>query len=364
MSRTPTGDRGRGAHLAAALLCVTTLAATTAAVPPSETPAVKQRPEDQREAPTEQTPKATPKGRAAESAAKEAVQVTLHEWTTTRASSSPTDDADQAALGRLVYSKLDVVCEDAKVGDAVRALSRATGINIAMKFDIEFVDDSPVFLELHNVDGLTALEAIIAQGTSGNGDGATWQLRRGIVEIGSKRFLARSTGRRIELYDVSTLVFDVPYSPSGQPSAPPPIGVSRATTRFPRQFQMGPDPDVYRRKAPVELAADLMQTIVNQVEREAWDPLPPDGEGAGAGEETRGPEPRLPDRGRSNGGLRNRSTLADRNFDASAGPPFVRGKWASMDYHRQNAHLIVSAPDFVHRGLGGYPEPLPVAVGD
>jgi hypothetical protein len=34
-----------------------------------------------------------------------------------------------------------------------------------------------------------------------------------------------------------------------------------------------------------------------------------------------------------------------------------------MDYLGQKKSLVVTAPDFVHRGIAGYPPPLPVAGG-
>ncbi len=300
------------------------------------------------------TTPAKAKSPAPSTTGKRVPQVAFREWTKTREAASPKDDQDQIALGRLTYGRVDLTCDDTKVGESIRALCDALGLNLAMKFDIEFVDDTPVFLELTNVDGLAALEAIIDQG----GTNGTWQLRRGILEVGSRTFLSRSNARRSQLYDVSTLVFDVPYVPAGD-IAPPDLSMPGARNQtFRPQFTLGPDPETYRRKSPVELAADLMQAIVNQVEPEAWQPQP---EGDGT-EGTKGPPPKLPpSSGSRNHGQRNQSTLGDRNFDAGIGPPFVRGKWAAMDYYRQGAHLIVSAPDFVHRGIGGYPEPLPVA---
>jgi hypothetical protein len=276
--------------------------------------------------------------------------VTLDQWTKTRDSASPNDDRDLVLLGRLVYSQVDVTCDDCNVGESIRALTAALGINVAMKFDVEFVDDTPVFLELKDVDGLTALEAIIAQG----GGNATWQLRRGILEVGSKTYLARGNGRRTQTYDVSSLLMDIPYTP-GIEMAPPDLSTGHGG-RFKPLMTLGPDPETYRRKAPVEVAADLMQAIVNQVEPEAWQPIP-EGDGTDG---TKGPTPKLAS-GKSS--ERNQSSLGDRNFDAKVGPPFVRGKWAALDFYRQGGHLIVTAPDFVHRGIGGYGEALPVAPG-
>lgn len=298
-------------------------------------------------APATPTPAPRPAG-------KRAPQITLHGWTETRATASPEDDADRVTLGRLAFARVDVHCDDTKVGETLRAFCDAVGVNMALKFDVGFVDDTPVYLDLDGVVGVTALEAIISLG----GSDATWQLRRGILEIGSRSFLSRGNARRTQLYDVSTLVVDVPYTPSGS-MAPPPISSPGGGTTFQPQFTLNPDPDVYRRKAPAELAADLMQAIVNQVEQEAWQPLP---EGDGS-EGTKGPPPKLPGGASGkNQGQRNQSTNADRNFDAALGPVFVRGKWANMNYYQQGAQLVVSAPDFVHRGIGGYPKPLPVAA--
>lgn len=338
------------ASLMACAACMASLGAMTPAAPPAAEPMTQPKapadgPAPKEEGAPQQTPPASPTppspSRPAGSVGRDPV-VRLLGFTQVRGETSPRDDQDLVTLGRLTFARVDVECDDATVGASIRALTDALGVNVAMKFDVQFTDDTPVFLSLKNVDGIAALEAIIAQG----GSAATWQLRRGILEIGSRTFLARPGARRTEVYDISSLVFDTSMLPNTSQGRAP--------------FQMGSDAEAYRRKAPAELAADLMQAIMNQVEVEAWQPLP-QGDGSGG---TAGPTPRMPQTGGSaNHGQRNQAAAADRNFDAGIGPPFVRGKWATMEYYKPSAQLMVAAPDFVHRGIVSYPPALPVAGG-
>jgi hypothetical protein len=290
--------------------------------------------------------------------ARPTLSIRLHGFTETREFASPKDDPNRIALGRLLLSRVDLSAEDATTSATIRALADAIGINISVKFDIDFVDDTPIFLELKQVDGRTALEAIIALAASSGGADATWQLRRGIVEIGSKPFLARSSGRRAEIYEIPDLTFDVPSFRSDDPAQGASM-VRKGTMggAFSGAVSHHPNPELLRRKSPSELAAFLMHTIVGQVESESWDPKP-EGDGTKG---TKAPPATTPSGGFS--GNANSLTNADRNLDPGEGPLFVRGKWASMDYLSQKKSLIVTAPDFVHRGIGGYPPPLPVAGG-
>lgn len=283
--------------------------------------------------------------------------VRLHGFTQTREAASPKDDPNRIALGRLLLSRVDLSAEDATTSATIRALADAIGVNISVKFDIDFVDDTPIFLELKDVDGRTALEAVIALAASSGGADATWQLRRGIVEIGSKPFLARSSGRRVEIYEIPDLTLDVPHFRSDDPTSGASMIRKGSMGALSGAVSHHPDPEVLRRKSPSELAAYLMHTIVGQVESESWDPKPP-GDGTNG---TKAPPASTPSGGFP--GSTNAVTNADRNLEPGEGPLFVRGKWASMDYLGQKKSLVVTAPDFVHRGIAGYPPPLPVAGG-
>ncbi len=289
--------------------------------------------------------------------ARSTLSVRLRGFTETREAVSPKDDPNRVALGRLLLSRVDITAEDATTSTAIRALADAIGVNISVKFDIDFVDDTPIFLELKDVDGRTALEAIIALAASSGGADATWQLRRGIVEIGSKPFLARSSGRRAEVYEIPDLTFDVPTFRSDDPRQGASMIRGGSMGAMAGAVAHHPNPELLRRKSPIELAAFLMHTIVGQVESESWDPKP-EGDGTKG---TKAPPATTPSG--SMPGSTNALTNADRNLDPGEGPLFVRGKWASMDYLGQKKSLVVTAPDFVHRGIGGYPPPLPVAGG-
>jgi hypothetical protein len=265
----------------------------------------------------------------------------LRGWTTTREAESSDDDVTQTMLGRLVFSRVDVECENAPLARVLKALTDTLALNISPKYGMLLPSEGLINLTLSDVDGRSALEAIIAQG----GASATWQLHRGIIEIGDREYLARDAARRTQIYDISMLTLDHPYR------VPPRKG---SLTPVPRPTE--PDADIIKRKAPIQIAADLMQTIADQIEPEAWDPRPQ----VDSVDGTPRPAPTLPNGGA--GSDRNASTMADRNFDPKLGPPYVKGKWAQLAYYVQGGHLIVSAPDFVHRGIAGYPPALPPVV--
>jgi hypothetical protein len=60
--------------------------------------------------------------------------------------------------------------------------------------------------------------------------------------------------------------------------------------------------------------------------------------------------------GTTGGGRAGSGTAANSNFDPSKAPVFVNGQWASIQV--RDKKLAVSAPDFVHRAIGGYPKPI------
>jgi hypothetical protein len=240
-----------------------------------------------------------------------------------------------------------VRCERARLDATLAAFAELLGVNLATRYGPLLERDAEIDLVLTDVDGVAALEAIIGQATGSSAGAPTWQIHRGILEVGPREFLARSNAKRVQVYEIADLVHDVPSS------APNAITASRFGLSM-----HGRHSQVDDRQTPIEMAATLMQTIASQVEPEAWDPRPtrPDGAAPEPGDQT----PRAPRMPPSD---RNATAALDRNFDPTMGPIFVRGRWAQMDFIRQGQHLLIAAPDFVHRGIGGYDLILPPVVG-
>lgn len=242
----------------------------------------------------------------------------------------PSDDAARVALGRLVFSKMRVELVDAPAGKALMEIARALDLNFAPHYDAGFQRDTPVSVLLQEVTGREAIEAIVSQASAN----ATWQINGRVVEVGSREWLSRPNARTTRVHELGELSMDTPYFVS------------------PQGGQSGTIDPVRPRQSPEQVAGMLMFKISNQIEPEAW--LPPSFDVVdAAGNRT----PRPPS-GRQQG-----VPNAPANFDPQLGPVYVRGQWAQMDFRDQQKVLIVTAPDFVHRGISGYPSATPVAVG-
>lgn len=307
------------------------------ATPPSDAPA---KPADAPAKPADpaapvRSPATKPQPPAQPTAAQ--CRVELLGWTSTRSAALPSDDAVRVALGRLVFSRVRVELVDAPAGKALMELARLLDLNFAPRYDAGFQRDAPVNVLLQDVTAREAIEAIVSQASAN----ATWQINGGVVEVGSREWLARQNARVTRIHELGELTLDHPYFNSLQMQSN--LGMSSST---------GASEPTRQRMLPEKVAAMLMFKIANQIEPEAWLPPPP-------------PDP-VPD---GKGGFRppprpaNGVPDAPANYDPKEGPIYVRGQWAQMDFRDQHRVLIVTAPDFVHRGISGYPPALPVAVG-
>ncbi len=66
-----------------------------------------------------------------------------------------------------------------------------------------------ISLKLQRVAALTALEGVLEQLSTE--DSCTWQLRRGFLEVGTKSNLSRPGARETKLYPIKDLLYEVPY---------------------------------------------------------------------------------------------------------------------------------------------------------
>lgn len=234
--------------------------------------------------------------------------------------------------GRLVSHRLDVDCLDAPPRTARRRLASALGLNLIDHFPR--AEEAPIRIDvsLRDVAGIDALETIL--GFSFTTGRPTWQVREGILEVGPRRILATRTMPVTQVIDVTDLLLEPPYFV-------PPDSI---------RMGMGlgnPDPESKtRRKSPREIGAELVRSIVDAVEPDAWSPLTDEDRISGL------PDPIDP-----------RDPLGGRNLDArkidpvtgSPAPIFVKGRWATI--RLQGNRLVVRAPAFVMRGITGLPSP-------
>ena len=239
---------------------------------------------------------------------------------------------DGEAHGRLAFLRIDLVCDGCDPKAARKAFARALGLNLIDHFTRK--SDDVLFplelnLELRDVEAAEALR-ILVDVSSGTRRGA-WQVRNGILELGPREVLARRTTPVTRVYDLTEMIIEPPYFASN--------GIESAFT--------GGGPDTIRFNQR-EVAAKIMEAIINSVEPDAWIP-PSNAEIADGILSTI--DPRDTFRGRQLD-----PKLIDKETDAYA-PLKCEGKWASM--YLKDKKLVIRAPMFVHIGIDGLPKAVP-----
>lgn len=255
------------------------------------------------------------------------------------------DHVVRETLGKLVFARVSLEADDRPLREVLTTTARALRINLVPFFESPdrpaplkgMVPTRRVSLYLADVDGRAALEAIAAQ----VGPEVTWQIQRGMIEFGPRETLGREDARTTRVFEVTDLAHEAPYfRPSGS--------------------RLMSDPTLDRgqmRLRPKDVVADLVRTITEQCEPDAFRPAPPPTEQEieeGKREvQTPHTAPNVPSRNPRQAV----NTNATRNFDPDSGPIFVLGRWAQI--HVKDATLVVTAPDFVHRAIDGYPPAIP-----
>ena len=163
-----------------------------------------------------------------------------------------TTRCDEAA-GTLSYVLVSMSFDEVPLKRALRTFFTALDLDYVPYFrgrasSSGMLPDVPITLEIRSISAHRGLDLIMAAAEVG--EPCTWQLRGGVVEVGTMARLARSGEPRPRLYTIKDLTLDVPYFDS----SPPP------NNRTERQL-------------PREVASQLMHHIMTSTRPEAW--LPP-----------------------------------------------------------------------------------------
>lgn len=198
--------------------------------------------------------------------------------------------------------------EETRLQDAIEMIRTETGADMEI-FWLDASDsvgldkDKPVTIKAASITALDALERILEKTVGDSGENG-WQLgSSGELQIGPKERLNKF--KRVELYDISDLLIEVPVYDQVpeidlQTSLQASQGGGQSPFRDDQQQQTQPGERERRKR---ELADEVIQLITEIVEPTQWE---------------------------ANG-----------------------GQAASIRYLQ--GQIIVSAPDYVHRALGGYP---------
>jgi hypothetical protein len=252
-------------------------------------------------------------------------------WAETRPSDTPAPESDSdrrlEAIGRLVYSRVNMRFEDVPVGTALQEIADAIGLNLLVFERVDPNDarsgidvDRRIDLTLEGVSGRAALEAVIGLASRQ----ATWQVFNGVLEVGLRKDLARTSARSLRTHDATDLSLDPPdFSGCGE---------------------------VHSRRSGEEIVAELVRMISTHCEPEAFRPLP-----------NRSMHDTNVGSGPLQGGSRGPNDQSTLNLDPSRGVVRIEGQWATIQ--TKEKFIVVSAPDFVHRAIEGCDGALPPRIG-
>lgn len=264
------------------------------------------------------------------------------------AQDSPDLRAQKARLiGTLLYTDLTVDIEGVPVEQVVASLSRALDIAIVPRYAGDRINhgidpELPVFLHMERASALTVLEAVLDQVAVR--EPCTWQLRTGFIEIGTKERLSTPAASEVRTYDIKSLLIEPAYFES---SDSPVLGNLTGDLAkvmdggAKRMFQnhayktAALAERLTERKTGQELALELAKAIVETIEPGNWD----------YGQFTNEPvEEDGAESERNEGGERDRRTRRGR----------MTRKIAIIRMH--DGRLVITAPDYIHRQIDGYPK--------
>ena len=242
-------------------------------------------------------------------------------------------------FGQLLGTKMSLTCQDMPIRDALAMFRKASGIRVIGRFSDDPVGfgieaGQRVSIAADDAIALDVLEEILKQCSAVHE--CTWQLRRGFVEVSTKERLSVPAAREMRLYDVRDIAFNARVLAPPEEGLPPPAN-----------------------------AVYVVEQICENIEPTRWDY----GQQIEPAEEERLPSAPAP-LDQDGGGPTIDQLLEQNSRDPAEAPPPPTARraqlgvpiWATIRTFREN--LIVIAPDFIHRQIGGYPEPILPGSGD
>jgi hypothetical protein len=230
-------------------------------------------------------------------------------------------------------------------------LRAAIGIPIVGRFSDDSVGfgidpETIVTIAVANEPAIDVLEDVLAQ--CSEAIECTWQIRRGYVEVGTKARLSIPAARETRIYEIRDLMIEAPNFDSGESFRVRELREAIGASPEPGRSSTG-------RSQPLALAVKIVEEIVETIEPEHWDfgqPIEPtEDERVDRDNAIAQPEP-----AESEGDSPDAEPTSQPSSQPEQIPRAQAGVivWASIRLWRDQ--LIVVAPDFIHRQIGGYPE--------
>lgn len=122
------------------------------------------------------------------------------------------DKANQ--LGRLVYTDISFDVVETPVSDVLAMIADRTSTTIIARYDTDALShgidpDQPITLTARDQPALRVLEMVLGQSAPSAWSSCTWQLRSGYIEVGTKERLGGPGGHRLVVYPLADLLHDV-----------------------------------------------------------------------------------------------------------------------------------------------------------
>ncbi len=267
-------------------------------------------------------------------------------------------DGDRAKLlGVLTFTKMSVSLDDVPARDAFAAVSEALGVSIVGRWSSDKAGhgldaEARVTMHVERVPARQVIEELLEQ--CEEYEDCTWQLRTGMIEVGTKARLAVPAARERLRYDLTDLLLEPPYfahDPGGFAKMDTPY-VDSVLGEESREALRNGDPPP--RKTKPMIIHELVEGLSETIEPGHWDVESIMNPGATtpveeADEEEAASPTSPPDASApSGGGKPAKATKTSVRRNAAA--------WASAREFRDS--LFITAPDFMHRQIGGYPQPI------
>lgn len=242
----------------------------------------------------------------------------------------PKDTEKAKLLGVLVYAPVTVNWNEINAQEAFAALADMLGVTIIGRYrdgvgQTGIDPQHKITMTAHQRPAIDVLEELLER--CEDLEDCTWQIRKGAIEVGTKRRLAARPfheARRYELTDqllephyfINPKAGEQNYEPVKSPYLAAVLGAQTRTAL--RKGKPVPD------KSATDILLELAELFVETVEPGQWN---------------------VPG---------NRRTV-------QTTPPQTlrRNYWATLKF--VGPQMFITAPDFIHRQIGAYPRPLPPA---
>ena len=122
--------------------------------------------------------------------------------------------AEQDILFALMHTEVSIDFDETPAKDALKFIQEAAGVQMLARWLTEkntsgMDPQELITVKLQKVCALDALETVLGELSTEHS--CTWQLRSGFLEAGTKDNLSRRGTRKTKLYPIKDLLYEVPY---------------------------------------------------------------------------------------------------------------------------------------------------------